>query len=168
MSAEHTYRARCSWRGSTGVGYREYHREHDVSAPPARDSLALSADAAFLGQPDRLNPEQLVVMAAASCQLLSFLAVAARARVDVLSYEDDAVGMMREDDPPIRLTRILLQPRILVSAGPTMDKVCHLVEVAHRECYIANSLRTEVAVQPQVEFSGHPLDESEKRKLLGR
>ena len=66
MSAEHAYRVRCSWRGSTRVGYQHYHREHTASALPARDALVLSADRAFLGQPDRLNPEQLVVIATAS------------------------------------------------------------------------------------------------------
>jgi organic hydroperoxide reductase OsmC/OhrA len=154
MRRQHTYQVRCTWQGSTAVGYREYQREHVVTAPPARDSLTLSADPAFLGQVERLNPEQLVVMAAASCQLLSFLAVAARAHIDVLSYEDDAVGIMTEDDQPIRLTRIVLQPRIIVAPGATAQQVRRLIEVAHDECYVANSLRTEVAVQPQVEIMG--------------
>lgn len=156
MEAAHTYRARCSWSGSTGVGYRHYRREHTASAPPAVGSLRLSADPAFLGQPDWLNPEQLVVLAAASCQLLSFLAVAARARVDVLGYDDDAEGIMAADDHPARLTRILLRPRIILRSGPTEDRVRHLVEVAHRECYIANSLRTDIDVQPHVTFSADP------------
>jgi len=146
-----SYRVRCTWQGSTGVGYRDYRREHLVSAPPAHDTLTLSADPAFLGTPDRLNPEQLLVMAAASCQLLSFLAVAARARVDVISYTDDAVGVMPENDRPMRLTRIVLHPRIVVAAGVSAERVRHLVDVAHRECYIANSLNADVTVVPQVE-----------------
>lgn len=152
MNDQHTYQVRCTWQGSTAVGYANYQREHVVNAPPAQDPLTLSADPAFLGQPERLNPEQLVVMAAASCQLLSFLAVAARARINVVSYEDDAVGIMPSDDRPIRLTRIILQPRILVALGTNPEQVRHLVEVAHRECYIANSLRTEITLQPQVEM----------------
>jgi|GEM_PF-463328 len=151
---EHAYRVRCTWQGSTGVGYRDYQREHLVSAPPAQDTLTLSADPAFLGSPDRLNPEQLLVMAAASCQLLSFLAVAARARVDVLGYSDDAVGVMPASDHPMRITRIGLRPRIVVAAGPTAEQVGHLVDVAHRECYIANSLSADVTVVPQVEVHG--------------
>jgi organic hydroperoxide reductase OsmC/OhrA len=153
MSAEHRYRARCTWSGSTGQGYEHYEREHTASALPARNGVVLSADPAFRGQPEQLNPEQLVVMAAASCQLLSFLAVAARARIDVLDYHDEAEAVMPEDEQPVRLTRITLRPRILVAPGPTVERVQHLVEIAHRECYIANSLRTEVIVQPQVEFS---------------
>lgn len=152
MSTPHSYRARCQWSGSTSSGYQSYPREHTVSASPAPDSLALSADPAFLGRPDHLNPEQLLVMAASSCQLLSFLAVAARARIDVRCYDDDAEGIMPTDDPPVRLTRITLRPRITVAAGPTVERIHDLVQVAHRECYIANSLRTEIEVTARVEF----------------
>ncbi|SRX95769.1 OsmC family protein [Frankia symbiont of Datisca glomerata] [Mycobacterium shimoidei] len=152
METAHTYRTRCQWSGSTGGGYRNYSREHAATADPAQDSLVLSADPAFLGQPDHLNPEQLLVMAASSCQLLSFLAVAARARVDVLAYADDAEGVMPRDNP-VRLSRITLRPRIIVAAGSTVDQIRRLVEAAHRDCYIANSLRTEVEVVPQIEIA---------------
>lgn len=153
MSTQHTYQARCSWSGSTGEGYQHYQREHTGAAPPARDSLVLSADQAFLGRADHLNPEQLVVLAAASCQLLSFLAVAARARLDVMAYDDEAEGVMPADGYPVRLSRIVLRPRIMVAPGPTVERVRHLVEVAHRECYVANSLRTVIVVEAEVSFA---------------
>jgi len=105
-----------------------------------------------VGRLSTSNPEQLVVLAAASCQLLSFLSVAARARLDVVAYEDDAEGVMPEGDHPVRLTRIVLRPRIVLAAGPTEQRVRHLVDVAHRECYIANSLHTDIDVQAQIEF----------------
>ena len=116
MGDRHRYLARCSWRGSTGIGYEGYRREHEASAPPAEGTLALSSDPAFRGRPEHLNPEQLVVLAASSCQLLAFLAVAARARIDVLEYDDEAEGVMPEDDRPLRITRIVLRPRIVVAA----------------------------------------------------
>ena len=146
----HRYHARLHWSGSTGVGYHGYDRTHTASAPPAQADLTLASDPAFLGDPALLNPEQLVVLAASSCQLLSFLAVAARARIDVRSYEDEAEATMPEDDPPIRLTTIILRPRVVVGPGPTEARVVHLLEVAHRECFIANSLRSEVRVEPVV------------------
>jgi organic hydroperoxide reductase OsmC/OhrA len=148
----HRYPARCSWSGSTAVGYDDYDRAHDGSAPPAAVGLSLSSDASFRGDPSRLNPEQLLVVAAASCQLLSFLAVAARARLDVVEYDDDAEGVMPEGDPPLRITTITLRPRITLRPGPTEERVRLLVEVAHRECYIANSLRTDVRVEPTIVF----------------
>jgi organic hydroperoxide reductase OsmC/OhrA len=149
--ATHHYRVRSRWSGSTGVGYEAYDRAHDGEVDPAGTRLALSSDPAFRGDPALLNPEQLVVLAASSCQLLSFLAVAARARIDVVGYEDEGEGEMPEDDRPIRITRIVLRPRIRVAAGPTEAQVRHLVEVAHRECFIASSLRTEIVVEPTIE-----------------
>jgi len=154
MATTHRYHAHCSWSGSTGAGYDRYRRDHAASAPPAEVELSLSSDPAFRGDPARLNPEQLLVLAASSCQLLSFLAVAARARLDVVDYRDQAVGEMPEDDPPLRLTRIVLRPRITL-VPPTdgrlnEDRVRHLIEVAHRQCYIANSLTTAVVVEPTI------------------
>ena len=151
----HRYHARCSWQGSTGVGYDHYGRAHSASAPPARADLTLSSDPAFRGDPARLNPEQLLVLAAASCQLLSFLAVAARARLDVIAYEDDAEGVMPEHDRPVRITTIRLRPRIVLAPGRADEaRVRQLVELAHRECYIAHSLKAQITVEPTVEWSG--------------
>jgi organic hydroperoxide reductase OsmC/OhrA len=144
----HRYTTTCEWEGSTGVGYAAYDRTHRATAPPALDTLTLSADPAFRGSPELLDPEQLLVLAASSCQLLSFLAVAARARIDVVGYRDDAEGVMPEDDPPPRITRIDLRPEITVRGDVTAERLEHLVEVAHRECYIANSLSTDLRVQP--------------------
>jgi len=106
-TATHRYAARLAWSGSTGEGYGHYTRAHEASCPPATHSqpLPLSADPTFNGDPAFLNPEQLLVLAASSCQLLSFLAVAARARIDVTDYEDDAEGEMPEDDPPLQIGR---------------------------------------------------------------
>jgi organic hydroperoxide reductase OsmC/OhrA len=113
--------------------------------------LELSSDAGFRGDPRLLNPEQLLVLAAASCQLLSFLAVAARARVDVVAYEDEAIGEMPEDAKPMWVSSITLHPDITVrteNGEVSDDRLHHLVDVAHRECFIANSLKTEIHVKP--------------------
>jgi len=66
----------------------------------------------------------------------------------VLHYEDEAVGVMSDNDLPMRLTSISLRKTIRVAAGTSVDRVKHLVKVAHRECYIANSLRTEIVITP--------------------
>ena len=153
MPSIHRYTVACSWEGSTGAGYDRYQRAHSGSAPPALTELTLSSDPAFRGDPARLNPEQLFVLAASSCQLLSFLAVAARARLDVRRYQDHAEAEMPEDDLPVRIVRIRLRPRIEVAAGPSEERVRHLVEQTHRECYIANSARTEIQVEPAIVFT---------------
>jgi organic hydroperoxide reductase OsmC/OhrA len=152
MATHHTYRARCRWTGDTGLGWENYDRQHAADAPPAEPTLTLTTGE-DKGDPSQLNPEQLLVVAASSCQLLSFLHVAAKARVEVIEYADDAEGVMPEDDLPMRVTKIVLKPRIVVREGPSEERVKHLAEVAHRECYIANSLKTDVRVEPQIEFA---------------
>lgn len=145
----HHYTAAVAWSGSTAVGYDGYDRRH-AGVSKAGFVVPLSADAAFLGDPACLNPEELLVLAAASCQLLSFLAVAARARIDVIDYRDEGAGEMPQD----ALTQITLRPQIIVSADsqrPVSEaRVLHLCQVAHRECYVAGSLRTPIVVEPTV------------------
>ncbi len=144
--SEHTYESSLAWRGSTGAGYVAYDRFHTASTPPATTEIRMSSDAAFRGDPDLVNPEQLLVLAASSCQLLSFLAVAARHKVDVVSYEDTAVGVMPMDLKPVRITTIALAPRIVVAPGTDLAAVEEMIHDAHDQCYVANSLTTEVTV----------------------
>lgn len=156
MEQTHRYQSHLMWRGSTAGGYRDYPRAHQVRLPPAEVELHLSADAAFRGDPAMANPEQLLLAATSSCQLLSFLALAANAHVDVVAYEDNAEAVMPTDQTPMRITQVVLRPRIVVSAGADLDQVRRLVEQAHDSCFIANSLSAEVVLYPSVE---HVVDE---------
>lgn len=146
----HQYRAQVQWAGSTGPGYGAYPRAHSAYLPPAVDGLDLSADPHFRGDADLPNPEQLLVLSASSCQLLSFLAVAARRGVDVVAYEDAAVGEMPADAVPQRITRITLRPTVSVAGDVDDDVVLALVHEAHDECYIANSLTSDVVLEATV------------------
>lgn len=145
----HTYSATLSWSGTTGVGYRAYDRAHTASFTP-QSGLVLSADAAFRGDGSLPNPEQLLVAAASSCQLLSFLGAAAREGIDVLEYTDRSYGNMPDDAAPVSITEIELRPVIRVR-GADPARVTELVAEAHDRCYIANSLRGEVRVIATIE-----------------
>lgn len=144
--SDHIFTTTLAWYGSTGVGYDEYPREHELTLASA--TIRASSDAAFLGDADRPNPEQLLVAAASSCQMLSFLAVAARARLDVVDYRDEAVGEMPEGNRPMSVTRIVLRPQITLGSPAPRAKVERLVEVAHRECFIASSVTSEIVLEP--------------------
>ena len=153
MSKIHEYRCRLDWSGSTADGYEDYDRAHRVSCPPAGAQLRLSSDPAFGGDHALLNPEQLLLAAASSCQMLSFLAYAARARIDVVSYVDEAEAVMPEDDEPVRITAIVLRPRIVIAGDADEARVRHLVERAHEACFIANSLKSEITIEAEIEFA---------------
>ena len=148
----HRYETRLRWSGSTGLGWDHYDREHTVTAPPAAPELRVTTGESK-GDPAVLNPEQLVVMAASSCQMLFFLHLAAKARIDVVEYEDEASALMPLDDEPVRLTEITLRPRIVIAGEASEERVGKLVETAHQHCYIANSLTADVSIEPRVELA---------------
>lgn len=147
--AVHHYQALCSWKGSTGAGYEAYDRSHQLSTSPSKTVITASSDDAFRGNPELLNPEQLLVMAAASCQMLSFLAIAARARIDVVEYRDQAEGFMPADDKPMRITRIVLRPQIMIHSDAPDERLRQMVHTAHEHCFIANSLKTQIEIVPE-------------------
>jgi peroxiredoxin-like protein len=147
MAHEHHFTAQLAWQGSTAAGYRAYDRNHRVRTPPARAELEVSAAPAFLGDEALTNPEQLVLAAASSCQLLSFLAVAAQAGIEVLEYTDDAEAVMPVTRGPMRIARIVLRPTVVVAAGTDAEAVRKAVDEGHQQCFIANSLNTEVVVE---------------------
>lgn len=150
MARVHRYQSHLQWQGSTGQGYGEYQRAHRVAIPPASTELHLSADPAFRGDPALPNPEQLLLAAASSCQLLSFLALAALAGIDVVGYEDHAEAIMPAARGPMRITQVALRPQIVVASGVDLEHVYPLVEQAHEDCFIANSLSAEVLLDPTV------------------
>jgi organic hydroperoxide reductase OsmC/OhrA len=145
---DHVYDVTLRWSGTTSGGYRAYSRNHVVG--PAGLETEVTADPAFLGDPSRLNPEQLLVMAASSCQLLSFLAVAANGGVEVLDYTDEATGTMSKRDRPMRITTITLRPRVTVAAGTDPAEVVRLLERGHEECFIARSVTSQIVLDPTV------------------
>jgi len=146
----HHYAATCQWRGSTAAGYENYDRSHQLTAPPVAQSLPMSSDPAFRGNRELLNPEQLLLMAAVSCQMLSFLAIAARSHLDVVEYRDQAEGFMPMDDKPVRITRIILKPRVVVKGEVREENVRQIMHTAHAQCFIANSLKTAIEIVPEI------------------
>ena len=90
-------------------------------------------------------------MAASSCQLLWFLHLAAKARVDVVEYEDSATALMPTDEEPVRITEITLHPRIVVAGDASEARVRKLADTAHEHCFVANSLNAQMTLHPTVE-----------------
>ena len=145
-----TYETRVHWTGSTGLGWKHYDRAHVATAPPAEQEVRITTGESK-GDPAILNPEQLVLMAASSCQMMVFLHLAAKARIDVVEYEDSATALMPTDQEPIRITEITLRPRIVVSGDASEQRVHKLADSAHQHCFVANSLNSQMTLQPTVE-----------------
>jgi len=101
--------------------------------------------------PDAVDPEEAFVASAASCHMLFFLDFARQAGLVVTGYEDEAEGEMHKgSDGKVRITRIALRPRV-VFAGEEPDEavIDELHHKSHEACFIANSITSEIVVEPR-------------------
>ncbi|MEP6874134.1 MAG: OsmC family protein [Burkholderiales bacterium] len=98
-----------------------------------------------------VDPEEAFVASLSSCHMLWFLAIAAKRKFIVDRYVDAAVGVMaRNEQGKLAMTRVTLRPEVTFSGVnlPSRDELDRLHHKAHEECYIANSVRTEVLCEP--------------------
>lgn len=150
MSEHH---ASVAWkRTSAEHSYDTYNRAHEMRFKSGKIVLPASAAPEFKGDPDRVDPEEAYVASLSSCHMLTFLAICARKRLSVDAYDDDAVGFMEKGpNGKLWVARATLSPRVIFSSGvnvnaATLDELHHL---SHEECFIANSVNTEITVKPR-------------------
>ncbi len=143
------HRATVAWRrDSDDFTYQGYTRDHTWTFEGGT-SVAASAAPAYLGSAARVDPEEAFVAALSSCHMLTFLAIAAKKRLVVDAYRDAAVGFMEKNEAgQLAVTRVVLRPEIAFSEeAPDGDALARLHHLAHEQCFIANSVRTEVTVE---------------------
>ncbi len=143
------HKATTIWsRGGKNFGYKNYSRDH-VWRFDNGVEVPASATPSFLGNPQRVDPEAAFVAALSSCHMLTFLALASNKGFIVDSYEDHAVGHLEKNAAgKLAVTRVDLHPRIVFSGEktPADADLEWLHDKSHKECFIANSVTTEVQV----------------------
>src|SRR5438067_911891 len=149
----HRYAVTVTWTGNTGAGtsgYREYERQHEISAAK-KPSIAGSSDPAFRGDPTCWNPEELLVATLSACHKLWYLHLCAEAGIVVTAYVDHAEGMMEETaDGSGRFQSVTLRPKVTVVSGSNLAKARELHDVAHVKCFIANSVNFPVHHETEI------------------
>ena len=148
---KHEYKSRLVWNGGAGgtSNYATYDRSYRVVVAGKPD-INGSADAMFKGDRSRLNPEDLFVASISSCHLLSYLALCARNKIDVASYEDEAVGVLAlNPDWSGKFEEVVLRPRVTISSGD-LELATKLHETAHHQCFIASSCSCTIRNEPTV------------------
>ena len=137
------------WKnGSNPVAANTYTRNHTVTVNGPQ-TMQVSAAKDYKGDPACADPEQLMISALASCHMLTFLAIAEMQGYKVESYTDVATGYLGKGENKIpAVTRIELQPKVIFSEEKIPDAAAlkRLHAGAHKNCFIANSLKTEVSV----------------------
>jgi organic hydroperoxide reductase OsmC/OhrA len=145
------HRATIDWqRTSADFTYMTYNRAHDWRFHTA--AVPASATKEYRGDEARVNPEEALVAALSSCHMLTFLAVAAKRKLSLDSYRDEAVGVLEKNaQGKLAITRVTLRPKIVWTGGATVsaEDLQKMHHDAHVGCFVANSVTTEVIVEPQ-------------------
>ena len=147
------HRAHIVWkRTSAAFTYDTYNRAHEMRFD--NDSIVVpgSAAPAFKGDADRVDPEAAFVAALSSCHMLTLLAICARKRLTVDAYEDDASGTLEKGEGGrLWMGHVVLRPRIGFAPGTAVDEatLAEIHHLAHEQCFIANSVKTDVRVEPR-------------------
>lgn len=143
--------ARVVWTATGDFAAGRYSRAHEwhfdggavvpASSSPSVVPLPFS-------DPAGVDPEEAFVASLASCHMLWFLDLARRGGFVAIAYEDAAAGQMAKVDGRLCITRVTLRPRVAwaVGAGPDRARESALHHAAHKECFIANSVRTEIVI----------------------
>lgn len=152
MHVEHHFAIDVEWVGNRGEGtatYKSYGRENVISAR-GKAPIDGSSDRAFRGNPERWNPEELLIAALSECHLLSYLHVAASNGIVVVEYTDAATGTMEQTaNGGGHMTSVTLRPRVSISSGdPATARALH--SEASEKCFIAASVNFEVRHEPEI------------------
>lgn len=97
-----------------------------------------------------VDPEEAFIAALSSCHMLVFLSIAAKRKYIIESYIDNAVGVMEKGaDGKTSVTKVRLRPHIIFSGErqPTMEQLEKMHHLSHENCFIANSVKTEVTTE---------------------
>jgi len=150
------HRATIDWRLETAeFKYESYNRghalafDHGVGAPGAAAPANIPPTA--VGAPG-VDPEQSFVAAVSACHMLWFLHLACNRKFKVTGYHDEAVGILeKRADGKEAITRVTLRPAVsFEGTQPTPGQHAQLHGKAHERCYIANSVNSDIVVEPSV------------------
>jgi organic hydroperoxide reductase OsmC/OhrA len=154
-----TYEANIRWRRGSDERFTDgrYSRAHEWlfdGGARVRASASPHVVRAPFSDPSGVDPEEALVAALASCHMLFFLAFAAKRGFDITTYEDRAVGVMsKTSDGREWMSKVTLRPRVAFVGDkrPTAEDIDALHHEAHTACYIANSVKTEIAIEGEAE-----------------
>jgi organic hydroperoxide reductase OsmC/OhrA len=143
------HRAKIVWRGG-----KEDLRAHTIAL--ADQTLLGSCSECWGGDPAKADPEELFVASLSACHMLWFLDFARRARLRVVSYEDEPEGTLDS----MRFSEVVLRPQVAFDEAVSEEMVASLHAKAHEACFIANSVSCDVRVEPACAASADGLPAS--------
>jgi len=145
------YKVNLSWKNeSEDFSYKKYDRTHNWRFEGGTIVQA-SAAPEYLGKKEFVNPEEAFAASLASCHMLTFLAIASMKKYTIGIYEDSAVAILEKNEKSrMSITKLYLRPKITFTGDSIPDRtiIDKMHHRAHAECFIANSVLTEIIIEP--------------------
>ncbi|WP_298660234.1 OsmC family protein [uncultured Thiothrix sp.] len=152
----HQYTAEVIWeRGQQAFLDNRYSRQYLMKFDGGIEVIGSSSPWVVplpLSAPQAVDPEESFVSAISSCHMLWFLSIAAKRGFVVDFYHDQAVGVMTANaHKKYWVSEVVLQPKILFSGVklPSLAAIQQMHDEAHEECFIANSVKTQITISAQ-------------------
>lgn len=152
-----TYKAIITWKREdqhfVDNQYKRVHKWEFDGGETVRASSSPNIVPAPLSDPSAVDPEEAFVASISSCHMLWFLSIAAKRGYVVNRYEDKAEGVMGKDEnDKLLITEITLSPHVIYSENsPNEENNKEMHQKAHEKCFLANSVKTVIKVEPTIE-----------------
>lgn len=148
MTEVHTYQTRGRWTGNRGG---------EIQAAGVSEALRFSAPPEFHGEAGRWSPETLLLAAANTCFLTTFLAIAEFSKLELADVEISADARVeRVAGQGYRFTEVTLLPVVTLARDADREKALRLLEKAEKSCIVARALQTLLRVQPTLRVGATP------------
>ena len=118
-----------------------------------KPSFRVATPPEFKGHPGIWSPEDLFIASVNSCIMTTFLYYAERNKLEFLSYESNAEGVLEIIDNKFMFSEIIIRPLIVIKNSLDINKAKELIELSEKNCLISNSIKTNVRVVPEINVS---------------
>ncbi|HKY26778.1 MAG TPA: OsmC family protein [Pyrinomonadaceae bacterium] len=145
MENQYFYTTEVEWTGE----------RHGELRGPALPKLDVDAPPEFKGHEGVWTPEHLFVASVNSCFMTTFVAIADNSKLEFVRFHADAVGKLEKvEGQGLMITHITLRPKLVLKHNRDAERALRIFQKAEKHCLIANSIRTETKLEPQISGEG--------------
>jgi peroxiredoxin-like protein len=142
MDTAHYYDVDISW---------ESDRKGMMSSPVLDSTLEAATPPEFpKGMPGIWSPEHLLVAAANSCLMTTFLAIAENSKLNFTSFDSRGSGKLEMVDGKYMVSEITLKPVVHMEDETQRERMERVLQKAEAACLISNSIKSKIIYQPEI------------------
>ncbi|MEN9523482.1 MAG: hypothetical protein RL065_1859 [Bacteroidota bacterium] len=142
MAIEHLYDVKVSWLSD---------RKGSMSSSELTQAIEVATPPEFpKGIPNVWSPEHLLIAAANSCLMTTFLAIAGNFKLNFVSFESNGIGKLEMVENKYMISEITLKPTLVIDISTEKEKAEKVLQKAEAACLISNSIKSKIIFEPIV------------------